>query len=250
MNKISVLILPLAAAVILAGCSTTKETQKTEVVVKPKPPVVIPVKKPVKNNPLEERQTMKKFKVESIDKLRFDYDENGGLQNKGKLSLTKYDDNGLMTETQFFDDKGKLDYKYGYKYDKKLNLIETVRYNKRGGKDKRYAYEYNKDGNRTKAYRYNTKDILEKYYIYLYDEAGNLVKEEWYDKSGKLEYTIVNKYDSNDRKIESLNYEGKDKLVVKYLFKYDNNNNTTEEIKHDADGNATGVIQYLYKYSE
>lgn len=250
MKKIIFFILSLISVIVLSSCSTTKEIQKVEQKEKPKEThIVIPVKKAVRNNPLEERENIKIYRIESIDKLRFDYDNKGTLRNKGKLSFTKYDEKGLMLESQFYDDKGKVDYKYEYKYDKKLNLIETKRYNKKGNLDKRYSYEYNKDGNKSKVYRYNQKDIFDKYYIYIYDELGNLLKEEWYDKSGKLEFTIVNIYE-DDKIKETLNYEGKTKLSVKYLFKYDSNNNVTEEIKYNADGARIGVIQYLYKYKQ
>jgi hypothetical protein len=235
----------LPVILYFAGCSSSKEvSEESEKEIKEE---VIPPKiyKPLE---VREREYIKSTRIEVIDKLSFDYNNEGKLINREKLSTVKYNNNGFVEETITYTKDGKEEFIYKYEYDNKGFRTATIRYDNKNTPLNRYTYEYDNQGNKIKSTRYDNNGNLEKYYVYENDEDGNLNREIWYDKNGDSELTIEYDYDSFDRKESITTYGANEKFISKYEFKYDEAGNIIEEIRFDDSNTATGIIQYVYKY--
>jgi hypothetical protein len=238
---------------MLAGCTSSKEIEKKEVLeVKAveitKLSVMNNKEFVIKEKEFEDRSLIKSEKIKSIDKVSFDLSPNGVPVNGRKTAREQYDSDGFLNELVFFDPAGEVGTKYEYKYNNAGNRIETLRINSEGVPYKRYTYEYNKHINKIKSTCYSITGKMEKFYIYEYDEKGNLINDLWFNADSTLEYKIVNKYDTDGKKIESEMYlpggEGDNK--IKYF--YDKKGNLIEEVHYNAEDSKTGITQCLYKY--
>jgi hypothetical protein len=221
-------------------CSSSKEVknEKEENIVK---------EKKISNIEEIERKYIKVNSIKEVEKINFDFDENGRPVKEEKLSAIKYDTNGYIVETDIYNSKSEVENIFTYDYKNNLRT-KTTRMTPEGKPDKYYTYRYNKYGNKTRSDRYNMSGVMDKYYLYDYDDSGNLIKETWYDKLGKEEYSIKYEYDNNGRKITAKSYNRDDDLVYKYEYKYDDKGNVIEEIRYNPDGEKVGIIQYIYKY--
>lgn len=206
--------------------------------------------KVVKTMEVRERELIKKLNIAAVDRIYFEYNYSGQLANKGKISTVEYNQEGLLTRTVIFDEKGKVQNRFDYKYDSKGFRIESLRYDAQNNFDKKYTYVYDAAGNKIKSTRFNSKGKAEKYYLYDYDSNLNLISDEWYDINGDLEYKIENEYDDAGNKRVSYSYGEDGKLNYKYVFKYDDKMNVIEEQKFDDQEKLVGIIQYLYKYDQ
>ncbi len=243
-DEIRKLILSLAMILVIAGCSSTQRVPKE---LTPKPiSKVVPTETLIKNNSLVEREFIHNSRILSIDKIKFNYVSRNKLGRGERYSQQKFNQNGFLTETIFYDNHGEIESRYTYEYDAQGYLSETLRYDATGKEVKKYTYEYNEYGNKIKAIRYNMDGEMEKYYIYKYDGNGNLIDDLWYDVSGKLDYKIINKYNEDRKKILSESYNGDGNLEERISYQYDRNN-LIEEIRSDKDGKKIGIIQYVYK---
>jgi len=230
----------------LFGCSSSKESRYEQTPKKEdQKNKVVPV---LKTMEVRERETIKKLKISTVDRISFGYDSQGKLVGKGKVSSAKYDIKGFLVETITFDEKGRVQNRYEYRYNGKGFRTESLRYDAQDKPDKKYTYEYDEHGNKIKSIRYDMKDNAEKYYLYEYDSNLNLISDEWYNSSDDLEYKIETEYDNEGDKIASNSYNGNGTLISKYIFRYDDKKNLIEEQKYDNDGKPVGIIQYLYKY--
>ncbi len=230
----------------LIGCSSSKETRYEKI--PPKDAKEIETSKVLKTAEVRERELIRKLKVSAVDRINFEYDTNGKLVNKGKISTVKYDKKGFLTETVIFDQKGRVQNRFKYKYDKKGFRIESLRFDAQNKLEKKYTYEYDETGNKIKSTRLDLKGKAEKYYEYDYDSNLNLVSDGWYDINGNMEYKIETEYDDYGNKIAEFSYDETGRLNYKYVFKYDDKMNIVEEQKFDDDEKPLGIIQYLYKY--
>jgi hypothetical protein len=228
------------------GCSAGKQTRYEEVPKEETKEIKVPV--PLKTMEVREREFIQQKKISTVERINFEYDSNGKLVNKGKLSASKYDAKGFLIETLVFDEKGRVQNKFEYKYNDKGLRTESLRFNEKNKFDKKYTYKYDKSGNKIKSIRYNANSGEEKYYLYDYDSELNLISDEWYDISGELEYKIENNYDDSGKKILSSSYNESGKLQSKNIFKYDERRNIIEEQKFDDNNKPVGIIQYVYKY--
>lgn len=201
----------------------------------------------IRNNDAIEREYISKAKIQSIDKVQFEYNLKGKVVKRVKLSSLTYDRNGYLVETDIFGNDGNITFKYNYIYDKSGKRVVTKRFLPNGQQDKKYTYEYNEYGNKVKSNRFNMQDEKEKYYIYKYDNEGNLIEDVWYDLSGKVEYKIEYDYD-NGMKTESRSYDSNGDVAFSYIYKYDKPGNIIEETKFDNEGRKAALIQYIYKY--
>ena len=230
----------------LIGCSSSKETNYEQ---KPKEKEkIIEPTTVLKTMEVRERELVKKLKISTVDRINFEYDSNGKLVNKGKISTVKYNQKGFLTETTTFDKAGRIQNRFEYKYDTKGFRKESLRYDTQNKPDKKFSYEYDEVGNKIKSTRYNMNGNAEKYYVYEYDSKLNLISDEWYDASGDLEFKIETEYDEAGNKTVSFSYGENGKLTYKYVFKYDDKMNIIEEQKYDENDKPVGIIQYLYKY--
>jgi len=243
MKRISISIGVLIIFSILIGCSPTKEIpdrkyRKKEV-----------VKKPARFKTVErkEREYIASAKIRLVDKLDFDFNPEGRLINRGKLSTVKYDRQGFPEETIIYGDNNEMINRYTYKYDKNGRRMEALRYDRAGNSDKKFTYEYDSFGNKIKSIRYNMLGNIEEYYEYQYDDDGNLLEEKWIKADGETDYKITYDYDEKGRKAAAYTHDQNSGLSYKYEFKYDNSGGIVEEIKYDDD-KKIGVIQYVYKY--
>jgi len=228
---------------LLMGCSSSTETPNRETNKR------ITVRKPAKFKTVErkEREYIVSSNIRLVDKLDFDFNSQGKLINKGKLSTVKYDKQGFPVETIIYGDSSRIQNKYTYKYDKNGRRIESIRYDKSGSPDKKYTYEYDSFGNKIKSTKYNMLGNVEEYYEYKYDDQGNLLEERWVNPDGETEYEITYYYDNIGRKAEARTHDEESGSTYKYEFKYDDSGGIVEEIKYD-EGKKVGVIQYVYKY--
>jgi hypothetical protein len=245
-KKVVVTAILLFSGIYWFGCSSSSETsgERTE---KTKDEIIKPAPKP---NEETEREFINRQNIKSVDKISFDYDEDGKLVNGEKQSTINYGPEGLIIETIIYGKNSQVDNIYKYDYDKHNHRIQTIRYTPDQKADKKYTYEYNKYGNKIKSVRYDLNGNMEKYYIYKYDDKQNLTGEEWYNADGKLEYRIENEYYESGKIKSAATFNEKDKMLYKYAYKYDTKGNVLEEEKFNADNEPAGVIQYVYKYYE
>lgn len=229
------------------SCTTTKDVRYEENSEKENSKAK--VVKHYKTVEKRESELMKELKISSIERINFEYNSNGKLINKGKLSTVKYDQNGILVETIVYDEKGRIINRYEYKYNKKGLREEALRYNARDKLDKTFSYKYDDLGNRVEAIRKNANGKIEKYYEYEYDENFNLVSDLWYDSDKNLEFRIESEYDEQDKKIISYSYDNLGNLKQKTKYKYNNQKNIiVEEQRFDNNEKLIGIVQYLYKY--
>ena len=250
---LSLIISFLLFAFMLAGCSSSEETEKKEIpevkaVEITKLGVMKDKKFIIKVKEFEDRSLIKSEKIKSIDKLSFDLSPNGKLVNGRKTSRELYDGDGFLNEMVFFNRAGKVGTEYEYKYNNEGYRIQTLRINSNGVPDKRYTYEYNKNVNKIKSTRYGITGNMEKFYIYEYDEKGNLINDLWFNADSTLEYKIVNKYDADGNKIESEAYLPDGERDNKIEYFYDKQGNLIEEVNYNSGDCKTGITQCLYKY--
>ena len=244
---IFIIIFILLPGFLISSCSSSKQTTKKIKKVSHKI-IESPTPKVVKNNALLAREHTKKEKIKSIDKIRFDFDENEKPVNGEKLSRILYNKNGFPTKTIIFNSQGSTQYTYTYKYDVNGYRIQTIRADSNGTKDKKYTYEYNKFGNKIKSTRYNMNGIMEKYYLYKYDDSGNLTNELWFNFKGELEYRVNNIFNDEGEKIETDTYNPNNNLIAKYFYHYDSQNNIIEQVQYNEDDQKIGLIQFVYLY--
>ncbi len=239
-KKVIQILILCSTILIIHGCSSSKEVkeEKEENIVK---------EKKIANLEEMERKYIKGNNIKEVEKISFNFDENGKPVKEEKLSTIKYDTNGYIVETDIYNSKSELENIFTYDYKNNLR-IKTTRMTAEEKPDKYYTYQYNKYGNKTRSDRYNMSKVMDKYYLYEYDDSGNLSREIWYDKTGKEEYSIKYEYDDNGRKITAESYNQDDDLVYKYEYKYDSKGNIIEEIRYSPDGEKVGIIQYIYKY--
>ncbi len=254
MKSILLLIISfLIFALMLAGCSSFKETEKKEIPeVKAVEITKLSVMKNkafvIKTKELEDRSLIKSEKIKSIDKVSFDFSPNGTLVNGRKTSREQYDSDGFLNEMVFFNRAGKIGTEYEYQYNNAGYRIETLRINSNGVPDKRYTYEYDKHVNKIKSTCYSITGKMEKFYIYEYDEKGNLINDLWFNADSTLEYKIVNKYDADGNKIESEAYLPNGDMDNKIEYFYDKQGNLIEEVHYNSGDSKTGITQCLYKF--
>jgi hypothetical protein len=249
--KQTIKILVIAGSLIIAGCSSSRDTgrederEEEKVVIREVKEAPAKVFLPME---FREREYVRESRIESIDKISFDYDVHRNLTNREKLSTIKFNRKGFPTETITYDRGEEISNRFSYLYDNKGFRTETRRIGKEGKADKIYTYEYDEMGNKVRSERFDMKGNLEKYYIYKNDENGNLIEDIWYDADGTLEFRIVNRYDEAGNKIESTSYNDGERMVARYEFKYDGKGNIIEEVKYDEYGQPLGIIQYVYRY--
>lgn len=224
-----------------AGCSSSEAAKKEKKKIEEK----LPVLKLVKNLDELEREYISSERITSIEKIKFDYDNNGKLSNREKLSKIVYDENGFQKETIIYNKEENISFKYVYQYIKGRR-VKTLRYNAEGVYDKTYTYAYNKQGNKIRSESLSNDGALEKFYIYEYNDESKLIKDIWFDQNGKKEYMITYEYDKKGRKESSYSYNEEDELVAKYVYRYDDEDNIVEEVRYGAEDNVQGIIQYVY----
>ena len=234
----------------LIGCSSSKET-RYEQKPKEKEKIIEPTTL-LKTMEVREREFVKKLKISEVDRISFEYDTEGKLVNKGKISTVKYDQKGFITVTITFDQKGRMQNRFEYKYDTKGFRIESLRFDAQNKLDKKYTYEYDEAGTKIKSIRFDLKGKAEKYYEYEYDSNLNLISDEWYDTSGDLEFKIETEYDEAGNKTVSFSYGENGKLTYKYVFKYDDKMNIIEarNLTHIYRGKITALDSINFKEPE
>ena len=122
----------------IAGCSTTRKIPKSSV---PEvPPTVAPVEKTIINNAFAEREFIHNSKILSIDKIKFNYILRNKLGNGERYSQQKFNQDGFLIETIFYDKQGKVETNYTYQYDSNGYLSETIQYNSSGKQEYKYTY--------------------------------------------------------------------------------------------------------------
>ncbi|MFZ0453910.1 MAG: hypothetical protein WAM24_09150 [Ignavibacteriaceae bacterium] len=249
---LSLIISCLLFALMLIGCSSSKETEKKEIpevkaVEITKQSVVKNKDFVIKEKEFEDRNLIKSEKIKSIDKVSFDLSPDGLPVNGRKTAREQYDSDGFLIELIFFNHSGNVGTKYEYKYNNAGSRIETLRINSEGEPYKRYTYEYNKHINKIKSTCYSITGKMENFYIYEYDKKGNLINDLWFNADSTLEYKIVNKYDTDDKKIESEMYLPNGYGDNKIEYFYDKKGYLIEEVHYNAENSKTGITQSLYK---
>lgn len=138
--------------------------------------------------------------------------------------LYKYDGNGRLYYSKYFEIDGELLWENFYKYDKKGRKREWI-YNHYSLDDKSiWRYHYDKKGRKsiTECDSTLTGHGL---YKYKYDENDNIIEEAYYEKANKLDHISVYTYNEKGKKIKFEYFHG-DKTSGGYvLYKRDEKGN-------------------------
>ena len=194
-----------------------------------------------------------KGKVKTLTEIEYKISPNIGKIKEGDMIykyVFSFNENGNLTETNFYDPEGNLDGKCAYAYDNnKGNKKEMTTYNPDGTADERCVYKYDVKGNMLQQIWYNPDGSVDKKYSYKYDDNGNQVAMNKYDFHDSLLCKDSYKYDNKGEKIEWNHFNlvppTDGTLSKKVIFKYDDKGNINVENIYLADGNFEN---YTYKY--
>lgn len=157
-------------------------------------------------------------------------------QDKSRDVYT-FNTQGDVVEFVDYNENGKPQFKYVYKYDSNRNKIEVLDYNYDDDaflKRQIVKYKYDAKGNRTEYTNYNNKGLIHEKAIFKYDSYGNLIEKKVYQEDGSWRETLTYKYDSNGNEIEYV-------FISRYLpnskrtYKYNSNNKIIEQIVYTYD---------------
>ena len=129
-------------------------------------------------------------------KEAFDEPQKGDLRTK---DISKYDEDGNLTEMTVYNADGEITNKYKYEFDKDGNKTETTFYNADGEMTSKWKYEFYKDGNMTETTVYNADGEITNKYKYEFDKDGNKTETTFYNADGEMTNKWKGQYDKFDK---------------------------------------------------
>jgi hypothetical protein len=192
-----------------------------------------------------ENDFYKKYDIygRKIEEGKYDDYSDGGLLYK---IVYTYDQNGILTEGNYFSTNDEFLRKQTYSYDKTGNLTEKSSTNFDGSFAEKVTYTYDEFGNNVEENIYNKSNQITKL-TYQYDSLNHKIEEKYFNINGSLSVSTKYKYDEKGFMIEENkeHFPEIDILSKKITYKYDLHGNKIEEI---SDGKFGGKWTFKYEY--
>ncbi len=189
-----------------------------------------------------ERDRMAKAKVKTQTQYTHDYVDGKPSAKGYKSSVTKYNNNGDITEITNYNEEGKIISFVVYQYDSKSNRINSERY--QGNREKlQYSQKtvYDAKNNKNKESGFDGASMYSN--AYQYDGAGKLTE---------ITYTVDNalaekrKLSYSGSKTTIQVYDASNNMIFKQENAYNDKKQLTSEIKTGVKGNVVHTVDLQY----
>lgn len=185
-------------------------------------------------------------KIETYShKIEKDEESNKYVEEKGKLAVLNFDEQGRLTSKRAFKSDGtSKNNGWRYEYNKDGNLKTESLYNIQDSIIAQINYIYDNDGKQIEQHRnfYGREKMI----FYDYDSDENLSEETLKKSDGTIENVTVFKYDEQGKKIESIGTNSRTNMTIRIEREYNNQNQEVKQIWNYSHGMFTIVYDKQY----
>lgn len=192
-----------------------------------------------------------RFKYDEEGKIAEEYDAEGNLY-VNPLEEKIFDDDGNLTEYNYYDSDGSLVWREAYEYDGDGKQIAHRTYDGEGILSLEQVMTYDEAGvlQKTEEVSYDSSTGEFQYAsVFEWDSFGNNTKATVCDEDGNVNTVAVREYQAIGNKwymTLELTYDGAGVLQSRQESTYDGAGNTTSALFYDADGTLSSGTESTY----